>query len=111
MQRPPAGLVDSARNQVPPAPARPSAPERGHLRHNEVAGPSYDIPTQKQGRAICSSLFFVSARQDLNLRPLRPEGLGENSRARHTAQTIVIRTFISFHNDYSIDYSYFKTKS
>ena len=55
--------------------------------------------------------YEVSARQDLNLRPLRPEGLGENSRARHIAQTIVIRTFISFHIDYSIGYSYFKTKS
>ncbi len=42
---------------------------------------------------------------------LRPEGLEENGNARHTVQTIVIRTFISFHIDYSIGYSYFKTKS
>jgi len=75
--------------------------------------------------------YEVSARQDLNLRsrlpawsirratrchrhlraPLRPEGLAENGRARHTVQTLIIRTFISFHIDYSIGYSYFKTKS
>ena len=66
---------------------------------------------KNMGRAVRSSRIFVSARQDLNLRPLRPEGLGENCRARHIAQTIVIRTFISFLIDYSIGYSYFKTKS
>ena len=39
----------------------PSAPERGRSTHIEVAGPSYDMPTQKMGRAICSSHFCVGA--------------------------------------------------
>ena len=65
------------------------------------------IKKEKPGKP---QVLSVSARQDLNLRPLRPEGLGENGRAWHTVQTVIIRTFISFHIDYSIGYSYFKPK-
>jgi len=68
------------------------------------------ICRHKKWEELFALPIFVSARQDLNLRPLRPEGLEENGKARHTAQTIVIRTLSSFHIDYSIGYSYFKPK-
>ena len=78
------------------------------LTHPGFSGGNYEGKTKEP---LIYKGSEESARQDLNLRPLRPEGLGENGRAWHTVQTVIIRTFIAFLIDYSIGYSYFKTKS